>query len=138
MQVRQATTRDLAALVPLFDRYRQFYGQPSDEARAGAFLSDRIAHGGGAAIGFTQLYPSFSSTRTARLFILNDLYVEAAHRRSGAGRALVEAATDYARAEGAAGLTLSTGVQNTGAQALYEALGWVREERFYEYGFRFA
>lgn len=143
VEVRRAEARDLDALVPLFDAYRQFYGQPSDLPRAWAFLAERFLHrqstvflaeAGGRAVGFTQLYPSFSSTRTAPLLILNDLYVAPDARRSGAARALLVAAEAFARAEGAAGLTLSTGVENRPAQALYEAMGWVRETRFYDYG----
>jgi GNAT superfamily N-acetyltransferase len=143
LEVRRAQARDLDALVPLFDAYRQFYGQPSDLPRAYAFLAERFLHSQSTVfmafedargVGFVQLYPSFSSTRAARIYVLNDLYVEAGARRSGAGRKLIEAATAFARAEGAVGLSLSTGIENRPAQALYEALGWVREVRFYDYG----
>jgi ribosomal protein S18 acetylase RimI-like enzyme len=147
LEVRRAEMGDLDALVPLFDAYRQFYGQPSDPPRACAFLTERfrreqstvfMAFDGAGAVGFVQLYPSFSSTRAARIYVLNDLYVAAGARRSGAGRTLVEAATAFARTEGAVGLSLSTGVENRPAQALYEALGWVREARFYDYGLSLA
>jgi ribosomal protein S18 acetylase RimI-like enzyme len=142
VKVRRAEARDVDALAPLFDAYRQFYGQSSDVARAYAFLAERflkgesvvfVAEDAGRAVGFTQLYPSFSSTRTARIYVLNDLYVAPDARRTGAARALLEAAEAFARTEGAAGLTLSTGVENRPAQALYEAMGWVRETRFYDY-----
>lgn len=141
--VRRAEARDLDALVPLFDGYRQFYGQPSDPKRARTFLGERLARGDstvflaeddGRAVGFTQLYPSFSSVRTGRLFVLNDLFVTPAARRTGAARALLDAAAAFAKAEGAVGLTLSTGVENRPAQTLYEAMGWVRDTRFYSYG----
>lgn len=143
LRVRRAEARDLDVLVPLFDAYRQFYGQPSDLPGARAFLGERFLHGDsavllaeadGAAVGFTQLYPSFSSTRMARLMILNDLYVTPEARRAGAARALLAAAIAHGKAEGAARLVLSTGVENHSAQALYEAMGWVRETGFYEYG----
>lgn len=65
--------------------------------------------------------------------VLNDLYVAPEARRTGAARALIAAAVAHARTEDAAGLVLSTGVENRPAQALYEALGWVRETGFYEY-----
>jgi ribosomal protein S18 acetylase RimI-like enzyme len=145
VQVRRAQARDLDVLVPLFDAYRQFYGQPSDLPRAYAFLAERFLHGestvflaedGRSTVGFVQLYPSFSSTRTAPILILNDLYVAPDARRTGAARALIATATEHAKAEGAARLILSTGVENRPAQALYEAMGWVRETRFYEYGLR--
>ena len=77
--VRQATIYDLDQLVPLFDSYRQFYGRESDRREAREFLLARfhndestvfIAYQGERAIGFTQLYPSFSSISLARIFIL--------------------------------------------------------------------
>lgn len=83
--VRQATLSDLDALVPLFDGYRQFYGRASDAQAVRVFLLDRFNHGesalfiaveGQTPIGFTQLYPSFSSVSLARTFILNDLFVQ--------------------------------------------------------------
>jgi ribosomal protein S18 acetylase RimI-like enzyme len=147
MIVRRALAADLDALAPLFDRYRQFYGKPADLPRARRFLGDRFRHGesvvflaveGEAAIGFVQLYPSFSSIGTSRTFVLNDLYVEADRRRTGAGRALVEAATAHARHVGAAGLSLVTGADNAAAQTLYENLGWRRETTFVEYGLSLA
>lgn len=143
MIVRRASVADLPALVPLFDRYRQFYGQPADAPRAYAFLAERflraesvvlMAFDGDQAIGFTQLYPSFSSVRTAPLVTLNDLYVDPDRRRLGVGEALVQAAVDHAKGQGAAALVLQTAVANTPAQALYERLGWTRETGFYEYG----
>ncbi|KQY92892.1 hypothetical protein ASD21_15535 [Caulobacter sp. Root1455] len=143
MEIRRAAPDDLQGLVPLFDRYRQFYGRPSDEAAARRFLGERMARGqsvillaldAGRAVGFVQLYPSFSSVRAAATFILNDLYVEPGRRRGGAGRRLVEAAAALARETGAAGLSLVTGVDNLAAQTLYERLGWTRETRFLEYG----
>ena len=131
-EIRRATLADLDALAPLFDAYRRFYAQPGDLARARDFLQARLAAGesvvllagrDGAAVGFTQLYPVFSSVRTARMWILNDLYVDAAARRGGVARALLAAAAEFARADGAAGLMLETGRDNAPARALYRAAG---------------
>jgi len=141
--VRQATVADLDLLVPLFDAYRVFYRKPSDPDLARQFLSERFQHNqssiflafdeNGSAVGFTQLYPSFSSASAARILILNDLFVAPSARRSGLGAALVKAAANYGRAVGAVRMTLSTEVTNTGAQALYEASGWSRQSDFYVY-----
>lgn len=142
MIVHRALAADVDLLAPLFDRYRQFYGKPSDPERARRFLGERLRQGESVvfvaiederAIGFVQLYPGFSSIGTSRTFVLNDLYVEADHRRTGAGRSLVETATAHARRAGAAGLSLVTGADNHTAQALYESLGWTRETAFVEY-----
>jgi GNAT superfamily N-acetyltransferase len=86
------------------------------------------------AIGFVQLYPSFSSIRAAARFVLNDLYVEPGRRRGGTGQRLVAIAAAMAREAGAAGLSLVTGVDNLPARTLYERLDWTRETRFLEYG----
>ncbi|WP_426261220.1 GNAT family N-acetyltransferase [Sphingomonas sp. DC1100-1] len=140
--VRQATINDLDALVPLFDAYRQFYKQASDPDGARAFLEDRFEHQQSIvfvacdvdqAVGFTQLFPSFSSTRMARTFILNDLFVSPAARRTGAGRALLNAACEYGRAVGASRLSLSTAVANVVAQSVYEKAGWTRDTEFQAY-----
>jgi GNAT superfamily N-acetyltransferase len=133
---------DLEVLIPLFDGYRQFYRQPSDPDGARAFLAERIKRGesviflaivDGAAAGFTQLYPSFSSVTTQRLWILNDLFVAPAGRRAGAGRALLDRAERWARETGAKGLTLSTELTNTTAQRLYESAGWTKDDEFVHY-----
>ena len=131
--ISRAGPGDLDALALLFDAYRQFYGQPGDVPRARDWLCSRLRVGesvvllarrGAAIVGFVQLYPMFSSVRTARTWILNDLYVDAAARRSGVGRRLLDAAAAFAREDGAAGISLETGRDNAAARALYRAAGW--------------
>lgn len=85
-------------------------------------------------IGFCQLYPTFCSVRVAPTYVLYDLFVSPGARRSGAGRALMFAAEAHAARTGAARMELSTAKTNTAAQALYESLGWMRDEAFYVYG----
>jgi ribosomal protein S18 acetylase RimI-like enzyme len=135
--IRRAGPQDLDALAVLFDAYRGFYGQPSDVARARDWLRTRmrvgesvvlLAEGDRGIVGFTQLYPMFSSVRTARTWILNDLYVAEAARRSGVARALLDAAADFARDDGAAGLSLETTRDNAAARALYRAAGWHEDD----------
>jgi GNAT superfamily N-acetyltransferase len=141
--VRQATISDLDLLVPLFDAYRQFYRNPSDLGLARRFLLERFQNnqsiiflalrGDGSAVGFTQLFPSFSSGSAARILILNDLFVRPDARRSGVGSLLLAAAAGFGRAVGAIRMTLSTEVNNQEAQALYEAGGWARQTDVYAY-----
>ena len=78
----------------------------------------------GTTVGFVQLYPMFSSVRTAKTWILNDLYVEAGARRGGVARALLDAAAKFASDDGAAGISLETTQDNAAARALYRAAGW--------------
>jgi ribosomal protein S18 acetylase RimI-like enzyme len=142
-RIYQATIHDLDTLVPLFDGYRQFYKQPTDPARARSFLAERFAHHEsvillacdehGAGLGFIQLFPLFSSVRAVRTYLLNDLFVSIDARRQGVAQALMRAAADHARALGAASLSLTTALDNKPAQALYESLGWKRDQEFCEY-----
>ena len=141
--VRQATIFDLELIVPLFDAYRQFYRRPSDPDLARRFLLERFQHHEsiifvavsreGSALGFTQLFPSFSSLAAERSFILNDLFVSPEARRNRVGSMLLEAAARFGREVGAVRLTLSTEVTNHTAQALYEREGWRRQTEFYFY-----
>ena len=133
ISTHRAGPSDLDALVPLFDAYRQFYGQPSDLERAREWLRSRLRFGESVVfvamrnkvmVGFTQLYPMYSSVRTERTWILNDLYVDAAVRRSGAGHALLEAAAAFAREDGAMGISLESMQDNAAARGLYRAAGW--------------
>ena len=142
---RQASVADIEALTALFDAYRVFYGKPSDLALARSFLLERFQHNqsviflalqsDGTAVGFTQLYPSFSSVSAARSFILNGLFVAPAVRRAGVAAELLAAAASYGRAVGAIRLALSTAISNESAQALYVSEGWVRDSDFHTYSF---
>ena len=140
--IRRAGPRDAAALAPLFDAYRKFYEQRSNLRGAKRFLSRRlvrkesvvfIARQGGRALGFTQLYPTFSSVSMKRLWILNDLYVVPEVRRRGVAEALIARARRLAKDTRAEGLFLETAVTNKKARRLYEKLGWEREKAFYRY-----
>src|SRR2546428_2648945 len=139
----RAERKDLDDLVPLFDAYREFYEAGSDRAAARAFLTQRIERDESViflasttrdgAVGFTQLYPSFSSVSLKRLWILNDLFVRSDIRRGGVGRALLERARQHAAETGAKGLILSTVVTNKPAQTLYQSCGWQRDDEFFQY-----
>lgn len=142
--VRQAALSDLEALVPLFDGYRQFYGRTSDVQAAREFLKARFNHGesvlfiafeSSTPVGFTQLYPSFSSVSLARTFVLNDLFVVEFARRKGVASKLMAAAVEFAGAMSAVRISLSTATTNETAQTLYQSAGWKRDEQFFVYHF---
>ena len=144
IQIRRADIHDLGLITPLFDLYRQFYEQASDLVSAKSFLQQRIrqnesviflAFDGADAVGFTQLYPGFSSVSMARTFLLNDLYVVSSHRRHGVGSLLLATAVAHAKAEQAVRLSLTTNAANATAQSVYEAQGWAREKAFLTYNF---
>lgn len=140
LTVRQAVPADLDAVSALFDQYRQFQGRPADLPACRAFLHARFEHGQsvvflgevqGQAAGFAQLYPSFSSTALARVFILNDLFVVPAARRTGLASALLDAVERHAQAFGACRLSLNVARDNLPAQQLYQARGWVQDGEYF-------
>ena len=141
--IRDANIRDIEPLARLFDSYRQFYEQPSDFVLAKTFLTERFNKQESVIlvaesvekqlIGFCQIYPSFCSVAAAKIGVLYDLFVDTSARKTGAGRALMLAAHNYATNNGMARLDLSTAKNNLKAQALYESLGWVRDDVFYTY-----
>lgn len=140
--VRRAAMADTEMVAPLFDAYRQFYQQVSDLPLALAFIGERLSLNESVifvaedeqrrALGFVQLYPSFTSVGARRLWILNDLFVVPAGRGQGVGQALLNAAKDHGIETGAKRLELSTAHGNP-AQKLYESLGYVRDQAFYHY-----
>ncbi len=142
MKIRKAHARDLNQLCELFDGYRQFYQQPEDLDGARDFIEQRlttndsvlfVAESEQGLMGFTQLYPSFSSVSMQRLWILNDLFVAADARKKGVAKALMEAARSFAEATDSKGLILETDWDNTQAQALYDGLGYEQQNSTYHY-----
>lgn len=121
----------------LFDKYRIFYQQQSNIEVARKFIQERldnnesvifVALAGNEPVGFTQLYPKYSSMRATKNWILNDLYVETIHRKKGIGEKLIEKAMDFARQNNAKFVELSTAVDNYIAQSLYERIGFKKTE----------
>jgi len=140
--VHQAVFSDLEELAILFNQYREFQGKASDLPAAREFLQARFNHGesivflaheGNLTVGFAQLYPSYSSTSLARVFILNDLFVHESGRRKGVASRLLAAAEGYAWALGAARVTLNVARDNKAGQALYKAQGWSQDAEFFMY-----
>lgn len=138
--IRQAVLADLDDLTVVFDQYRQFQGKAADAKACRAFLSERFDHGesivflaslDGRPVGMAQLYPSFSSTALARVFILNDLFVSEAGRRAGVATALLQAVENYAWTFGACRVSLNVAQSNLPAQDLYRARGWTQDNEFF-------
>ena len=150
-EIVRAGVEDVEMVVPLFDAYLQFYKLPSNEEAARRFLHARLLKGEAViflaveesatkntsrvALGFTLLYPTWSSLSMKPWWNLNDLYVVPAARQRGVALALMERARRLAEETGASGLGLETAKDNFAAQKLYEQLGWKREEEFFRYEF---
>lgn len=146
MKVYEATISDLDGLADVFNNYRMFYRQESNVEGAKTFLRNRIereesiifvAVEDGQYLGFTQLYPSFSSISMKELWILNDLFVQESKRGAGIGKKLLEAAKTFALENGAKGLKLQTEIDNMSAQRLYAENGYLRDNRYFHYELTF-
>jgi len=148
MEIVRADQTHINPVARLFDLYRQFYECPPNLEQATNFISERInndesviflAQEQGKGLGFVQLYPSFCSVDAVKIFILYDLYVDAAGRKSGIGQGLMEQATQFAKDAGAARLDLLTAHSNLAGQTLYEKLGYKKvNEDFYAYSLQVA
>ncbi|AQX00674.1 N-acetyltransferase [Elizabethkingia anophelis] len=133
MMIRLATLQDLESLTLIFEKYRDFYKKQGDYEGAKSFLKERIsnnesviyiAEADGKTIGFTQLYPLFSSTRMKKLWLLNDLYVEEEYRQKGISIALIDKAKELCRETGACQLSLETSKTNMVGNNLYPKTGF--------------
>ena len=127
------TLDNLHDLVGLFDEYRIFYKKESDLNGAEKFLSERIAqqesviyiyYHENTPVGFTQLYPKYSSARMVKNWILNDLFVLKEYRKTGVATQLINQAIEFAKSNDANFVQLETQVDNFVAQKLYQHLGF--------------
>ena len=135
MIIVQAQIEHLEALVPLFDGYRKFYKQESNLQKTKNFLEARITHKDSiifiafidnVAVGFTQLYPLFSSVSMEKMYVLNDLYVNLNYRGKSIGQQLLQTAKSLCTRNNYKGLALQTAFNNP-AQHLYERLGFIKD-----------
>ena len=140
MIIRRAKKKDIDELSILFDKYRIFYKQQSDVDNARAFLKKRmkrkesvifVAEERDELIGFTQLFPIFSSVSMKRTWLLNDLYVNEKSRGIGAATKLLEAAEKFGNETNSKWLLLQTAADNFTAQKVYEKNGWIKEIDFF-------
>jgi len=133
MSIRTATLSDVEALTDLFEAYRVWYEKPADRTAARTFLEERlsrnesvvyVAEADGQLVGFTQLYPIFSSTRMKRLWLLNDLFVAPEYRGRGLSKLLLERAKQLAAETDACEIMLETQVTNDIGNQLYPSAGF--------------
>lgn len=141
MIIKRATISDLDQVVSLFEAYRVWYRKEADLEKATTFIKSRltledsvilIALHEGQAVGFTQLYPSFSSTRMARLWILNDLFVDDKYRGQHISVQLIDAAKNHCKKTDGCGILLETEQSNSIGNKLYPRTGFdLEENNFY-------
>ena len=142
MNIKRINLSEANLVVGLFDKYRVFYKKNSDIGLAERFIKTRLGNNeseifvaleGDQPIGFTQLYPKYSSVSAVKNWILNDLYVESNYRKQGIGEALIKKAMDFAKSDGATYIQLETAVNNYTAQSLYEGIGFQKQGPDTEY-----
>jgi GNAT superfamily N-acetyltransferase len=132
--IARVTEHDLDELLALMRGYCDFYEvSPSDDALlalARALIADPqregvqlIARADGVAVGFATIYWSWATTKAARIGVMNDLFVAAEARGTGAAEALIRACVEECRQHGATELAWQTARDNARAQRLYERIG---------------
>ena len=140
IEIQVVGPADLPDLLPLMRGYCDFYeSNPSDEAllamsrelirdpaREGVQLLARDEDG--TALGFATIFWMWSTTRAARVGLMNDLFTASEARRRGVGEALISACLDEVRSRGASLLQWQTATDNHTAQSVYERVGGVREQ----------
>lgn len=137
VNISEAREDDIPAIVNLLNECDQFYGdeiteEVSERAQAiesALFDKDRFAYAllatneDGQAIGFASysfLWPAAGSSRS---LYLKELYVTRDHRKSGAGRRLMQELFDVAKRENCTRVEWTTDTTNVDAQSFYESLG---------------
>ena len=137
--ISPATEADLDDVLPLFAGYQRFYtGTQQDDGKNRAFLTRFVIGDAGRlliarddetneALGFANLYWTFSSTLAEEHVLMNDLFVSERARGQNVGFELIAAARDVARERGSRSLSWETALDNRTAQRLYERTG---AERF--------
>jgi len=143
--IRKATTNDLDQLTNLFDQYVVFYKNPSNYEKHFTYLKERLEHNEATIfvatddenenklVGFALIYVTFSSLALNKILILNDLFVDISARKKGIGEKLISQTVALAKELGSKIIRLRTAKNNTAAQALYQKMGFVREDYLYSY-----
>jgi GNAT superfamily N-acetyltransferase len=138
--IERVGEQTLGELLPLVRGYCDFYEvAPSDDqllALSRALIADPEREGvqllarddDGRAVGFATVYWSWATTSAARIGVMNDLFVAAEARGTGAADALIEACRAECAARGARKLTWQTALDNERAQKVYERVGATREQ----------
>jgi len=143
--IEAVLAKNLDEVLPLIRDYMAFYHVTDiDDARNKAFFS-QFAEGSdkgcqflyrknGQTVAFATVYFSYTTSITAKVAVLNDLFTLPEYREQGIAKSLIKHCADYAKAQGAARLQWVTAPDNKQAQAVYDALGASKSEwYFYTY-----
>jgi ribosomal protein S18 acetylase RimI-like enzyme len=130
--VRRGEVADAESIGRLLHEFNSEFDEPTPGAdrlaeRVGHLLAEGeivvlLAGAGPDGLAVLRFRPSIWSQ--ALECYLAELYVVPARRGQGLGRALMEAAIELAREQGADSMDLGTGEDDVAARALYESLGF--------------
>jgi ribosomal protein S18 acetylase RimI-like enzyme len=134
--VRRASPADAQALAKLLHDFQKEYDEPTPGVAALAQRYEKLL-GSGEMIcllvgdgpdGFAQLRFRPTVYSDGLDAYLEELYVVPSLRGQGLGRALLEAAMETSRAEGATRMDLGTAETDVAARKLYESTGFTNRE----------
>lgn len=144
VHVRSATSGDAATIVRFIQGLAEFEQEPlssvkvteADIVRDGFGPTPRfealVAERDGDPVGFALFFMNYSTWEGTSGLYIEDLFVDESARGTGAGRALMAAASAIAKDRGCARLELSVLDWNP-ARAFYERLGMSHQEKWLPY-----
>ena len=146
MEVIRATILDIPLLLPLFDRYRQFYEMSSDLKACEEFLMERFRkeegvvfivveeqNGETVGLGFSMMCITFSTIGLKKFWSLHDLYVEEEYRKQGIAKLLINKCKELAIEYNPLGIVIESRISNQSAQHLFDSVSFVKEGEHYFY-----
>jgi ribosomal protein S18 acetylase RimI-like enzyme len=147
VEIVLAGVEHLDAVAGLLDQYRIGRGQSSNVPAVRHFLFERMLNhefviflaqdaASGQAVGFAQLYPTFSSLALDGVWILSELFVVPETRGRGIARRLAHEALELVRKRQDRGLRLEIPPDNHPARRLFESLGFTPDAPALHYTYR--
>ena len=135
-EIRRATPGDAPLVARLLHDFQREFNEPTPDVetlgeRYAELLRNRemtVLLAGDGPDGFAQLRFRPWVYSSGLHAYLEELYVMPAQRGRGLGRALLEAAMEQARGEGATHMELGTSEADEAARALYESAGFINRE----------
>lgn len=135
--VRHASPADIPQLAillgQLFEQEEEFHPSLSRQSEGLRRMMENAGHGlvlvahrGPVVSGMVTLQFTVSTALGATTALLEDMVVDAKHRRAGVGSLLLKRAVDEARRLGCARITLLTDEGNDSARRFYRRHGFVR------------
>ena len=144
LRIREATPDDAADILRFIRGLAVFEGEPPETVRtteqdirehgfgSGRNFETLIAERDGAAVGMALFFPHYSTWEGRPALYLEDLYVEADERGTGAGFALMQRLAEIAEERGWTRLDLSVLDWNP-ARRFYERLGMAHQSEWLTY-----